>query len=643
MRLLRYRGDRRALRAFEQRQELVRAGLTRRDLVRMGLITGGGVGGGMLLAEKGLARDLRSPGALGALPPLKAFDQELTIPQELPARALGELSPAPGVQPNRAPEKLPNGLPVEGRSEAHQSGDVFPAQKYFVTRMAATQAQVHPDLPPATFWGFNDGDPDLVGHPPTSPGPLLVLRYGEPAIVRRYNQLPAPEDNGGFGVPEVSTHLHNFHTAPDSDGGPCDPKEQRFFFRDQYYDYFYNMQFAGWGSTNKEVDDQGVRGDVREAVGFLWYHDHRVDHTAENTYKGLVGPAFLFNAFDTGDESTGLRLPHYPDFDIPLVFGDRLFDPNTGQLAFDLFNTDGILGNVFLVNGRSQPAYEVKQRRYRLRLLDAGPSRFYEFFLTNPDQPDQQIPFWVIAVDGNLLPRPIEVTSYTMGVAERTDVIVDFKKIADRFGAKRIHLENRLEQVNGRGPTGKVFGPGQGDQLLEFQLGAVEEDGSFDPEPVASPGVEAVLGDSIFDPIGLPDIAAAEPRITRRFRFERGNGGWQINGRFMDCTQFRFRPEMNKFERWIVQNNSGGWAHPIHIHFEEFRIISRDGVASLPGQIEFCRKDVMILADEEIEILVRFRDMVGGYPIHCHNTVHEDHQMMMLYEVAEHGDNLTEP
>ena len=26
--------------------------------------------------------------------------------------------------------------------------------------------------------------------------------------------------------------------------------------------------------------------------------------------------------------------------------------------------------------------------------------------------------------------------------------------------------------------------------------------------------------------------------------------------------------------------------------------------------------------------------MKGGFPIHCHNTVHEDHQMMMLFNVA---------
>jgi hypothetical protein len=29
----------------------------------------------------------------------------------------------------------------------------------------------------------------------------------------------------------------------------------------------------------------------------------------------------------------------------------------------------------------------------------------------------------------------------------------------------------------------------------------------------------------------------------------------------------------------------------------------------------------------------RFRDFVGDYPIHCHNTVHEDHAMMLLFQV----------
>jgi FtsP/CotA-like multicopper oxidase with cupredoxin domain len=278
-------------------------------------------------------------------------------------------------------------------------------------------------------------------------------------------------------------------------------------------------------------------------------------------------------------------------------------------------------------------------------MLDVGPSRFYELFLTNPDDLSQSIPYFVISCDGNLLGRPVQVESYHFGVAERTDVIVDFARIAERFGnPARLILENRLEQVNGRGPTGKILPAGQGDALLEFRLtGGPVADVSFDPEPVAAPGVRAADDDAIFDPISLPDISAANPRITRTFDFERGNGEWQVNGQFMDCTRFRFTVPGNQFERWIIRNKSGGWFHPVHIHCEEFRIISRNGVREKAGSVEFGRKDVLLVGNEEAEVLVRFRDLKGGYPFHCHNTVHEDHQMMLLFDVQEVGDSNTEP
>jgi FtsP/CotA-like multicopper oxidase with cupredoxin domain len=252
----------------------------------------------------------------------------------------------------------------------------------------------------------------------------------------------------------------------------------------------------------------------------------------------------------------------------------------------------------------------------------------------------------VISSDGNLLPRPIEVTSYRLAVAERVDIIVDFAKIADRFGnPARIRLENRMEQRDGKGPTGKTLAAGQGDQLMEFRpTGSAVSDGSFDPEPVSVPHVPANADDAVFAPISLPDTSNITPRITRTFRFESGNGGWQINGRFMDCTQFRLTAQVNTAEKWIIQNGGGGWSHPVHIHLEEFRILSRNGVAIKPGDVEFGRKDVMRLGPgDEIEVLHRFRDFKGGYPLHCHNTVHEDHQMMLLWDIQDEGDNNTTP
>ena len=467
-----------------------------------------------------------------------------------------------------------------------------------------------------------------------------MARYGTPILVRRYNALPAAGQNGGFGVPEVSTHLHNFHSGPDSDGGPCDPRQQRFFFRGQYYDYFYSMQFAGFASTHPP------HGDVREAVGTLWYHDHRVDHTAENVYKGLAGFFIAFNDFDTGDENTGLHLPSFPHYDIPMILTDKLFDPTTGLLYFNSFGFDGLVGDTYLVNGKVQPFFETQRRRYRFRILDGGPSRFYQLFLTNPDNLAQRIPFWVISSDGNLLPRPVEVTSIRLGAAERFDIIIDFAKIAaalwqpDKSASREPVGTNQRPRTDRHDLRCRARDAGGG---VPTRCAAVN-DISFDPEPVSSPRTACSPTDSVFAPIGLPTIDNESPRIARRFEFERGDGQWQINGRLMDCTKIRFQVQRNTMERWILRNSSGGWQHPIHIHLEEFRIIRRDGKPVQCGSVEFGRKDVVQLDfDSEIELLIRFRDFRGVYPMHCHNTVHEDHAMMLLFNVADVGDNLTQP
>jgi len=70
------------------------------------------------------------------------------------------------------------------------------------------------------IWGFNRGGAE-ASDVAVSPGPLIAPRYGRPIVIRRFNELSF--DTRGFGVPEVSTHTHNWHAGPDSDGGPCDP------------------------------------------------------------------------------------------------------------------------------------------------------------------------------------------------------------------------------------------------------------------------------------------------------------------------------------------------------------------------------------------------------------------------------------
>lgn len=666
MHLLKYRPTKLARIARRNRQEIVRANLSRRQLFRLGLITSAGY----LVVKPGLS--VRADCDEGECefecsPPTIPFVDPLPIPPVLPLRDPntdpGFTFSPPATQPNRNVNPA-TGIPYEGRTQAHQFRDRFPPQDYAITRMRPNSNATFSDNPtnlsrigPQLIWGFNLGgsDPADVA---VSPGPTIVSRYGRPILIRRFNELSTA--TGGFGVPQVSTHLHNFHSGSESDGGPCDPntgaastdpfQQGRFFFIGQFYDYHHTMAPAGFDTDPFRATD----GDIRETLTTLWYHDHRVDFTSQNAYKGLAGMNFAFNDYDTGDETAGFRLPSFPDYDIPLVLADKQFTSD-GELCFDLFNLDGIIGDKFTVNGKIQPFLEVERRRYRFRILDTGPSRFYEMFLTNPNNLNQKIKYWAITTtDGNLLEDPIEVESVRLSVAERVDIIIDFEQIYQQFGTTVVRLENRLEQKDGRGPTGKILPAGDEDgaYLMEFRIVGDNPapDDSLHPQEMIELAQQQGK-ECTFDPICLPprptDNAAAPEdkiRITRTFRFERQNGMWAINQQFVDCTETRFTVERNTAERWILQNNSGGWQHPIHIHLEEFQMVRRNNQLIQPGDIEYGRKDVARLGhNEEIEVLLRFRDFRGVWPMHCHNTVHEDHAMLLLWEVADEGDNNTEP
>lgn len=597
--------------------------------MKLGLITAGG----MLIPKSGLSARLGSPlpvmqaaSCAGLIQPF--VDPLLIMPIKQP---VSSLTPAPTECPNTAINPA-NGLPFEGRTRCHQAfQEFFPKKLYQVSQQAA-QVTVSSSLPPQTLWTF-DG---------FSPGPTYVAHYGEPILVRNVNNLPPLSQNGGFGRPTVTTHLHNGHTPSESDGFfqdfyPIDANGNEVLSggQGQFYDQQYPNVLAGFSF------DFPPDGNINESLSTLWYHDHHVGFTSQNTYKGLVGQYLLFNQFDTGNESTGFHLPTFPDFDIPMIFRDAVFDStNNGPctLAFDLFNIDGILGDVFMVNGVVQPFLHVQPRRYRFRWTNVGPSRFYSLFLTNLNNLGAINKFFQIANDGNLLPNPIQVDRVTIGVAERCDVIVDFTGLQ----GQTFYIENRLQQLLGRGPADPpvILPAGQGNLLLKIIVdkssttktsaaaGGGTTDGSVDPK-----------NNPKFYP--LPDNTAA-PVVTRHFAWDRLNGQWSVNGRFVDPAETRFTITQNTVEHWVMTNLSGDWQHPLHIHLEEHQILSRNGAP--PPDFEVSRKDVMrIHQGEKVVLFFRFRDWTGRYPVHCHNVVHEDNAMMMRWEIQPTGDKNRNP
>ena len=201
-----------------------------------------------------------------------------------------------------------------------------------VTPWRVTDSQVQPlvtdngvgsaprQLPMSAIYGFNG----------TFPGPMVNAEYGRPVVIRFENDLdlnPHCLDRQNFGAPDWGflTHLHNGHTAPESDGNPNHLSENEGAYHPaEWCDNLYNMYPAG--------------GDDREKQSFLWFHDHRMHHTGANVYKGMVGlmPHYDPRSSTRATRRRGLRLPgvrtNNPDgtfdvdYDIPLALYDYALD-----------------------------------------------------------------------------------------------------------------------------------------------------------------------------------------------------------------------------------------------------------------------------------------------------------------------------
>ena len=174
--------DRRAAEALKLREELNAARFNRRELNRLGLLAGGsyfGVRG--LSLRQALAQTVTSP-------KLTPWKDEMPVP-----RAMGDSGHQDGYDVAK-----------------HQwCKDYYEPKHEYLLRAKASPHKFHSDLPLSDTWAYGENG---FG------GTMIDARYGEPILIRVQNDLPA--DHVGFGQPEIATHLHNFHSASESDGGP---------------------------------------------------------------------------------------------------------------------------------------------------------------------------------------------------------------------------------------------------------------------------------------------------------------------------------------------------------------------------------------------------------------------------------------
>ncbi|WP_285752247.1 multicopper oxidase family protein [Lentzea sp. NBRC 105346] len=408
------------------------------------------------------------------------------------------------------------------------------------------------------------------------PGPTVVSRRGRAITVTHRNELDVP----------TVVHLHGGHTPAESDGFPTDLLMP------------VSGAHQGHAMHGGGIIAHGTRDYVYpcdQPAATLWYHDHRMDFTGPQVYRGLAGFHLVHD-----DEEDALPLPK-GERDLPLMITDRAFAED-GSLLYPSRGPEvpgvteeymeGVLGDVILVNGRPWPVLEVDAARYRLRLLNASNARRYR--LTG-------LPFTQIGSDGGLLEHPVSLNEVLIAPGERVDVVADFSGLA---AGTEVIVHNGL----GSGTTA---------QVMKFRVTRRVQDDSRVPDVLTR----------------FERLDPAKAVRTRDWRFGRGkhgggdNHGWLVNDRPFDPYRADATVRLGEVEIWRFSTDLH---HPVHVHLNPFQVVSSSRSEPPVGW-----KDTVNLGPaEHVEVAVRFTDHAGRFLVHCHNLEHEDMAMMASYDTV---------
>jgi FtsP/CotA-like multicopper oxidase with cupredoxin domain len=405
------------------------------------------------------------------------------------------------------------------------------------------------------------------------PNPTIRINKGDTFDLDFINKLPDP----------TIIHWHGLIVPEEMDGHPKDVI-----------------------STNARKHYQYP---VTQHASTYWYHTHPHGRTGEEIYHGLSG---LYIVDDKEEDS--LDLPK-GEFEIPLMIQDRRFDKK-GQLLYKDPNfpadNNGVIGDVILVNATPLPFHKVKTGKYRLRILNASSVRTYRLAFDTIER------FLLIGTDTGLLEEPISVESVVLSVAERVDIIVDFKE--KDIGDKVILKTLGFQEGNNVGlhPNYPDFGAVM--DIMQFHITEKFNDPRKIPKKLRN----------------ISRMKESEALKTRRITMEVISGGiWTLDKKPYDIKRIDQKVKLGTTEIWEIKN-SIHMAHPFHMHGVHFQILDRDGKVDFPTDRGF-KDTVLVMPNETVRIIIHFT-MPGLFIYHCHILEHEDHAMMANFLVSS-GDN----
>ncbi len=415
-------------------------------------------------------------------------------------------------------------------------------------------------------------------------GPTLILNKWQTVNATVTNQIGDT----------TTLHWHGLHVAPKNDGGP----HTQILNGASWYPSFTIMNHAS----------------------MYWYHPHFMGKTAEQAIKGASGLIIIRDSAEAA-----LTLPRkYGIDDIPLIVKCLQLDSN------NQFLPKGMQDSTLLVNGVTNPQFNLPAQVVRLRLLNGSGERTFNFGFTGNKS------FYVIGNDGGLLNAPVLTTRIRLSPGERAEVLINLTGMNGQTIYLMSYASELLMGVQG-GPTmpmppgsPPMNSPLDGINFNILKLNVIAQTSN----PVTT--IPATL-------IPVTPYPQSQANLTRNITFTADSmmvmdGPFYFNGLSFDMMRIDYRMPLGQTEIWTLFDSTMV-AHPFHVHDVQFFVLDRDG-NSPPPQEQGWKDVVLVQPNETVRIIMKFTDFTDStipYMYHCHILMHEDDGMMGQFEVMPQG------
>ncbi len=473
-------------------------------------------------------------------------------------------------------------------SSAASSGKVRPYQNLWIPPVLTGKAiDLSLSKTKKSFWagattatyGYNDAQ---------FWGPTVFLNQGDAVQLRVKNNLDEA----------TTVHWHGLHLPAVMDGGP------------------HQLIQPGGSWTSSFV--------VKNNAATYWYHPHPHETTQKQMTYGAGGLIIIRDPIESK-----LALPRsYGVDDIPLVFTSRRFYADD-QFSFEGDNDK--YGDYLLTNGTLDAQVSLPAQLVRLRILNAEIERGYYFGLSD------NRPFYVIATDGGLVDKPIQVTRVKLMVGERVEVLVNLSD--DKPGASLDLVAYNSGMEFGFPGSEPGFRAPNGSLLNNLDFGMLHINVTA-PKAQRITKVPEVLTRNRFW-----TSAEVNNRRTVQISKQRGGAGggesFVFDGKSFEMNTTNQVVKLGDVEEWTVTNDRV-FGHTFHIHDVQFKIISRSDGA-VPTFEQGWKDTFYSPSGASVTFLAKFDDYASDtdpFMYHCHMANHEDAGLMGQFLVSRNPSSL---